>query len=226
MYAKPENLETPQQAFQASQDLSNWNERIEETLSSPSRQRWTSSVTKIQVQLTESTLVHSELTQITAMMIEQRERKVISRKSIQKGGPITVEQARKKIHEKKVKEQTKEHAKEMRERRRMLNIEHKLQIRAGINARKAEKARRRELLQFQKDNPRIEPPKELLQVIVDPDIERHKREEEAELQRQLANEDGGFVDIGDLNYDTIQSASDGASDNESLPEYLDPKLFN
>ena len=43
----------------------------------------------------------------------------------------------------------------------------------------------------------------VLQVIVNPDIERHKREEEAELQRQLANEDGRFVDFMDLNYDTI-----------------------
>ena len=74
--------------------------------------------------MTESTLVHSELTQITAVMTEQRQRKVRSRKSIQKGGAVTVEQARKKIHDKKVKEQVKEQAKEMRERKRMLNIEH------------------------------------------------------------------------------------------------------
>ena len=66
------------------------------------------------------------------------------------------------IHDKKVKEQVKEQAKEMRERKRMLNIEHKLQLRAGIDARKAEKARKRELLEFQKSNPYTEPPQELL----------------------------------------------------------------
>jgi hypothetical protein len=97
VYAKPNILETPKQAFQASQDLSNWSQRIEEILSSPSRQRWTSSLVKIQVQLTESMLVHSELTQITSVMIEQRQRKVRSRKSIQKGGAVSVEQARRKI---------------------------------------------------------------------------------------------------------------------------------
>ena len=224
VYAKPELLETPRQAIQASQDLSCWSQRFKEILSSPSHQRWTSSYTEIQIQLTESTLVHSELTQITAVMTEQRQRKVRSRKSIQKGGAVTVEQARKKIHDKKVKEQVKEQAKEMRERKRMLNIEHKLQLRAGIDAHKAEKARKRELLEFQKSNPYTEPPQELLQVIIDPDVERRSREEEEELQQQLAIEESGYVEFAGLDYDMLNSASD--SDDESLPDNLDPNLFS
>ncbi|KAL5351021.1 hypothetical protein ACLOAV_004595 [Pseudogymnoascus australis] len=140
------------------------------------------------------------------------------------GGAVTVEQARRKIYEKKVKEQVREQAKERRERKRMVNLEHKLQLRAGIDARKAEKARRQELLEFQKRNPRTEPPRELLQAIVDPDIERRRREEDAELQRQLAVEESGYVDFADLDYDMIHSASDGASDNESLLDNLDPNF--
>src|ERR1700716_255881 len=225
MYAKPELLETPKQANQASQDLSNWSQRFESILSSPSRQRWTSSYTEIQVQLTESTLVQLELTQITAKMTEQRQRKVRSRKSIQKGGAVTVEQARKKISEKKAKEEAIEQAREIRERKRMVNIEQKLQLRAGIDARKAEKARKQELLKFQKSNPRAKPPAELLKVIIDPDVERRKRVEEdeegEELQRQLAVEESGFVEFSGLNYDLIASASE----DESLPDNIDPNLF-
>ena len=167
IYAKPAHLETPRQAIQASQDLSNWSQRFEEILSSPSRQKWTSSYMEIQTQLTETELFRSELTQITMVMTEQRQRKVRSRKSIQNGGAITVEQARKKIHEKIVKEEAREEAKEKRERRRMLSIEYKLQLRAGIDARRAERVRKRELLEFQRSNPDSEPPRELLQAIIE-----------------------------------------------------------
>ena len=155
------------------------------------------------------------------VMTEQRQRKVRSRKSIQNGGAITVEQARKKIHEKIVKEEAREEAKEKRERRRMLSIEYKLQLRAGIDARRAERVRKRELLEFQRSHPDSEPPRELLQAIIDPDVERRRREEEEELQRQLAVEESGFVDFTGLNYGTI----DSGSDNESLDSNIDPNLF-
>ncbi|OAF60390.1 hypothetical protein VC83_03269 [Pseudogymnoascus destructans] len=103
-------------------------------------------------------------------MSEQRQRKVRSRKSIQKGGAVTVEQARKKIHTKIVKEQEREEARERRERKRMVNLEYKLQLRAGIDARRAERVRKRELLEFQRSNPDTELPRELLEVIIDPEI--------------------------------------------------------
>ncbi|OAF60454.1 hypothetical protein VC83_03624 [Pseudogymnoascus destructans] len=133
-------------------------------------------------------------------MSEQRQRKVRSRKSIQKGGAVTVE-PRKKIHTKIVKEQEREEARERRERKRMVNLEYKLQLRAGIDARRAERG-----------------------VIIDPDIERRRQKEveekEEQLHRQLAAEESGFVDFADLDYDMIHSASDS---NVSCKLYEQPQ---
>ena len=102
-----------------------------------------------------------------------------------------------------------------------VKIEYKLQLRAGIDARRVERVRKRELLEFQRSNPDTEPPRELLQVIIDPDVERRRREEEEELQRQLAVEESGFVDFTGLDYDM----NDSASDDESLYNNIDPNLF-
>ncbi|ELR08050.1 hypothetical protein GMDG_08591 [Pseudogymnoascus destructans 20631-21] len=106
----------------------------------------------------------------------------------------------------------------------MVNLEHKLQLRAGIDARRAEQARKRELLEFQRSNPDTKPPRELLQVTIDPGIKRKRQEEEEEdemeLQRQLAAKEGSFVGFSSLNYDLI------ASEDESLPDnHIDPNLF-
>ncbi|ELR06216.1 hypothetical protein VC83_07902 [Pseudogymnoascus destructans] len=96
----------------------------------------------------------------------------------------------------------------------MVNLEYKLQLRAGIDAQRAERVRKRELLEFQRSNPDTELPRELLEVIIDPDIERRRQKEEEEkeeqLHRQLASEESGFVDFADLDYDMIHSASDSS----------------
>ncbi|KFZ17132.1 hypothetical protein V502_04741 [Pseudogymnoascus sp. VKM F-4520 (FW-2644)] len=183
----------------------------------------TSSYTEIQIQLTESTLVHSELTQITAIMTEQRQQKIRSRKPIQKVGAVIAEQARKKIHEKIVKEHVIEEARERRQRRerkRVVNLEHKLQLRAGIDARRAERARKRELPEFQRSNPDTEPPRELLQVIIDPGVKRKTREEEEEeemeLQRQLAAMGVGFGVRGSPSGHPIRSEGRSLMINSSI----------
>jgi hypothetical protein len=225
IYAKPEVLETPQRAFQASYDLSTWSQTFDKILSSPSRQKWASSYTEIQTQLTEAELFQSELVQITTIMTEQRQRKVRSRKSIQKGGAITVEHARQRIYEKKVKEQLLEEAREKRERTRMVNVERKMQLRAGIDARKAERTRKKDLHEFQKSNPDTEPPIGLRTEIIDPDVTQKKREEEEEADRLLAIEESGYVNFAGLDYDMIHDASDGGCDDQSLPDNIDPNLF-
>ncbi|OAF61262.1 hypothetical protein VC83_01967 [Pseudogymnoascus destructans] len=124
-------------------------------------------------------------------MTEQRQRKVRSRKSIQKGGAITVEHARQRIYEKKVKEQLLEEAREKRERTRMVNVERKMQLRAGIDARKAERTRKKDLHEFHKSNPDTEPPIGLHTEIIDPDVTQKKREEEEEADQLLAIEESG-----------------------------------
>jgi hypothetical protein len=44
------------------------------------------------------------------------------------------------------------------------------------------------------------------------------------LQQQLAVEESGYVEFAGLDYDMLNSASD--SDDESLPDNLDPNLFS
>ncbi|OAF59981.1 hypothetical protein VC83_03085 [Pseudogymnoascus destructans] len=176
-------------------------------------------------ELTEAELFQSELVQITTIMTEQRQRKVRSRKSIQKGGAITVEHARQRIYEKKVKEQLLEEAREKRERTRMVNVECKMQLRAGIDARKAERTRKKDLHEFQKSNPDTEPTIGLRTEIIDPDITQKKREEEEEAGRLLAIEESGYVNFAGLDYDMIHDASDGGFDDQSLPDNIDPNLF-
>ncbi|ELR04213.1 hypothetical protein GMDG_06628 [Pseudogymnoascus destructans 20631-21] len=89
----------------------------------------------------------------------------------------------------------------------MVNLEYKLQLRAGIDARRAERVRKRELLEFQRSNPDTELPRELFEIIIDPDIKRRRQKEEEEkeeqLHWQLATEESSFVDFADLDYDMI-----------------------
>jgi hypothetical protein len=61
----------------------------------------------------------------------------------------------------------------------------KLQLRAGIDARRAEWVRKRKLLESQSSNPDTELPRKLLQVTIDPDIERRRREKEKDEGEQL-----------------------------------------
>jgi predicted Ser/Thr protein kinase len=68
----------------------------------------------VQAQLTESTLLMSQLDQITTQVSEQKKRKIRSRKSLQKGGVYSVSQAHSAIAEKERKEQKKRAEKEAR----------------------------------------------------------------------------------------------------------------
>lgn len=131
------------------------------------------------------------------------------------------EQAWKKWREKEAKERAMEQAQEVKEQKRLLNIEHKFQVRAGINARKAERSWKQELLHFQKSNLNITPPARLLTTIIDPDVERKRWEGKGELAQQLATEACGYVGFEGLDYDII----DSASEDESLPDNIDPNLF-
>ncbi|OAF59960.1 hypothetical protein VC83_03138 [Pseudogymnoascus destructans] len=110
----------------------------------------------------------------------------------------------------------------------MVNLEYKLQLRAGIDARRAEQARKRELLEFQRSNPDTKPPRELLQVTIDPGIKRKRQEEEEEdemeLQRQLAAKEGSFVaallPLATLRFRTKPVAVDSSTLSKLPPELL------
>jgi hypothetical protein len=89
-----------------------WNHKFQEVLSSPSGHKWEKSYSEVQAQLTESSLLLSELKQITTQVSDQNKRKLRSRKSLQKGGVYSVSKAHSAIADKKRKEQQKSAEKE------------------------------------------------------------------------------------------------------------------
>ncbi|ELR04902.1 hypothetical protein GMDG_00161 [Pseudogymnoascus destructans 20631-21] len=107
----------------------------------------------------------------------------------------------------------------------MVNVERKMQLRAGIDARKAERTQKKDLHEFQKSNPDMEPPIGLRTEIIDPDVTQKKRKEKEEEDRLLAIEESGYVNFAGLDYDMVHDASDGGSDDQSLPDNIDPNLF-
>ncbi|OAF54508.1 hypothetical protein VC83_09263 [Pseudogymnoascus destructans] len=78
----------------------------------------------------------------------------------------------------------------------MVNVERKMQLRAGIDARKAERTRKKDLHEFQKSNPDTEPPIGLRTEIIDPDVTQKKRKEKEEEDRLLAIEESGIRWLG------------------------------
>ncbi|ELR10635.1 hypothetical protein GMDG_08750 [Pseudogymnoascus destructans 20631-21] len=108
----------------------------------------------------------------------------------------------------------------------MVNIERKMQLRAGIDAWKAERTWKKDLHEFQKSNLDTEPPIGLHTKIIDPDVTQKKRKEKEEEDRLLAIEDSGYVNFAGLDYDMIHDASDGGSNDQSLPpDNIDPNLY-
>ena len=94
VYTTPELPKTPPSYQQASQNLSNWKPRLDAILSSPSKAQFSQTFAQVQVELIESNLLQTEYAQIAAHVIEQKKRKTRSRKSIQKGGVLSVQEAR------------------------------------------------------------------------------------------------------------------------------------
>jgi len=171
----------------------------------------------VQAQLTESTLLLSELKQITTQVSDQKKRRIRSRKSLQKGGSYSVAKAHRAIAEKKSKEQKKSAEKEARAFKKLQNTERRMQERKGIDARRAERDRKKTILQLQKRGDHI--PIELLTPIPDPDVERKIEEERrkgAQLDEEMEDHDqsDGFI--------AFDSTSEEAEEEEDL---IDPALF-
>ena len=124
---------------------------------------------------------------------EQQKAKTRSRKSLQKGGQLTVNEARHKIAEKQAKERAKDQAKKERNWRILRNAEKAELHKRGVTARKAERERKKELLRLQ--TAKLSIPSELLFAIPDPEKQAAKQTES----------DDGFIRFDD---DTDEIDSD------------------
>jgi hypothetical protein len=164
------------------------------------------------VQLTETTILHKEVDHLTTTISSQTKRKIRSRKSIQRGGVYTVSEAHRLIAEKKAKEEKLCAEREVRASKKLQRMEAEMERKKGVDARRAERARKKALLQLQRSGAPI--PGQLLVPIPDPDVERKKQEEQAE---QLANQDeesDGFI------------AFPLSEEEEEEEDNIDPALFS
>jgi hypothetical protein len=140
---------TPNTYVQCETGLQEWEERIPMLLSSPSRtrfQEWTyntkTHLTKAQLHEYESQLLHARLQ-------EQQKTRIRSRKSINSGGPITVEAAREKIQLKEKKEKEEAIRKAEKAVNDAVKKAQKELNRKGIDARKAERQRKKAVLELE-----------------------------------------------------------------------------
>ena len=118
VYAPP-RLSTPPPHLDAGLQLIEWNLKFQEVLSSPSASKLETSYSAVQAQLIETSLLLSELKQVTIQVSDQKKRRLRSRKSLQKGGVYSVSKAHLVIAEKERKEQQKSAEKEVRAFKRL-----------------------------------------------------------------------------------------------------------
>ena len=81
VYAPP-RLSTPPPHLEARLQLIEWNHKFQEVLSSPSAHKWETSYSAVQAQLIETSLLLSELKQVTIQVSDQKKRRLRSRKSL------------------------------------------------------------------------------------------------------------------------------------------------
>jgi len=140
---------TPNTYFQCETGLQEWEERIPTLLSSLLRTRFQEWTHNTKTHLTKAQLHEYELQLLHVRLQEQQKARIRSRKSINSGGPITVEAAREKIQLKERKE--KEEA--IRKAEKAVNDAVKKAQKAlnckGIDARKAERERKKAVFELE-----------------------------------------------------------------------------
>ena len=180
---------TPQKFAHAERGLQHWDTRIPELLSSPSRQQFNSWSRGTQAVLAGGYIKDMELEQLLDRVQAQQKAKARSRKSLQKGGQLTVAEAKQKIKEKLAKEQALLQAQKDRQIKKLRKAEMDLLHRQGVNARKAERLRKKQVLELTKAKMPI--PDELRIAILDPEkLAKELAEQQAKMQVEQGD---GFI---------------------------------
>jgi flagellar biosynthesis GTPase FlhF len=157
--------------------------KIRDKCSSPSCLEWDSFVKGTKTVLVHSQLQEQELHIHQERRVEEQERKVKSRKVIQKFGGLTSKDAQRKLDEIERKEKEKEAKKQQKQRDDLLRDEKKRMYREGVNAREQERARKRKVKAFEAAKQDV-PPK-LLIPIPDPEKIWLAQQEEMKLQEEI-----------------------------------------
>lgn len=163
--------------FQDSEEqLQYWKTKLPILLSSPSQQRYQNFVIGV-----EGVLAHGQLQELNLSILQRqanehkKNRGRNSRARLQIGGALSVDKARALLKEKAEQAVAKEAAKEARVARQATNQAHKQLRRAGIEARKEERLRKKRVKAYQKARNPIPP--EDQDPIPDPEAEAESESE-------------------------------------------------
>lgn len=144
---KIENTSTPQlpgkSYFHCEKGLEEWEERIPTLLSSPSRNRFHEWSSETKTHLNKAQLKELEASMIYKRLQESQKSRVRSRKSLNPGGPLTVEDAREKIRVKELKEKNEAIRRAEKAIQDSIRKAQNVLNRQGIDARKAERERKK-----------------------------------------------------------------------------------
>ena len=143
-----------------------WNNRIPESLSSPSAQRYKKCVKGIKINLARASLREVEYKILQQQLNEQCKQKLTSRKSLQTGGELTGAWAQEQKHKKRQKEKKEAERKATKAISDVIRKAQKAHERAGVDARRAERQRKARVKELQAIGESI--PEELLILIRDP----------------------------------------------------------
>jgi hypothetical protein len=178
---------TPQTFRDSESQLQLWKAKIPILLSSPSRPKFQDWVTG-----TEQVLISGQLQELNYSILkrrveEQRNAKSKSRRSLQNGGALTATEAR-ELQAQKVEKEAIKVANKVARAAKSLAIQARNQLhRAGINARKEERLRKKKVAALIKSNQRV--PLELHEPIPDPE-ELAKAEQATETESSGSEGEG------------------------------------
>ena len=189
-YSAPEQTEIagelpPTTLQQTELQLSQWKAQIPVLLSSPSRRRYSDFIAGTEQVLAKAQLTELDLSLATQREVERRKRQATNRRTVQKGGHLSVDEARDKIDQKAQLAAEKAAAKAARALKKQERATAQALHQAGIKARKAERERKKRVAALTKAGAQI--PEELQDPIPDPEAidsssESESTDEEEELE--------------------------------------------
>jgi hypothetical protein len=172
-YSAPEQAEIagelpPTTLQQTESQLSEWKARVPVLLSSPSRRRYLDFMASTEQVIAKAQLTELDLSLATKREVEQRKRQATNRRTVQKGGHLSVDEARDKIELKAQIAAEKTATKAAQALKKQQRATAQALHQAGIQARKAERERKKRVAVLTKAGAQI--PEELQDPILDPEV--------------------------------------------------------
>jgi len=191
-YSAPQQAEIagelrPMTLQQTESQLHEWKTRIPVLLSSPSRRRYSDFINGTEQVLAKAQLVELDLNLAVRREDGQRKRQATNRRTIQKGGHLSVNEARDKIDQKAQLAAEKAATKVARAQKKLQTAATRALHQAGVTARRAERDRKKRLAVLTKAGATI--PEELQDPIPSPKAPDSDGDSESEEEEEEEDED-------------------------------------